>query len=579
MDVQREFSNQGKAVCPLSTRELVDRILIFIDALAEVRLYTYQSLFCRRIVESVLENDGATISGLWARQSGKSEAVADVVIGLCVILPTLAKAFPDDVRLKPFYKGFWAGVYAPILDQAQISFGRMREKVNSENGQAVLDDDDINIGIVGNRSDSLTFTNGSYVYSRTASPDSQIEGKTYHLVICEEAQKLLATKVEKEIRPMLTSTNGTMVMIGTAWESRGGFHRDIQKNLDIYAAGGPRNHFEFPYDIIISEKRRAYEMDGNPAHLSYEKSLEGTLVRLGGEAEARRNPEFQMNYMCLWRESRVIAVREEIFRAAALPNLEAGFRQGGVQVAGLDIGKVIDSTVLTVIDVDMANPIRNPHVMPGADSDKQLYYPKTITDWLEMQGSFEGYTGQYAKLVDYLLQTSVQILVIDATTLGDPVYERIAAMVGDSIICIPYRFSSMSKALLYKYYLQELHSRRLFYAAGPATKDSQEYQKFVSENLGLDKVESGGYAVCQAPEGEHDDYPDSAALACWGEKVMEEHFMPDIQVTSASDNGGGESRWGRENGGTNVNGQAGGTMLEMTGSNRGARGGRYSRRW
>lgn len=568
MSVVSGFTNEGKKICPLTTRELVDRILMFIDALAEVRLYTYQSLFARRLIEDVLEAGGSTITGLWARQSGKTESIADVVIGLCVILPVLAKAFPDDVRLRSFDKGFWVGVYAPVQEQAQISFGRMRSKVNSDNGQAILGDEELNTRVVGNRSDSLTFSNGSYVYSRTASPDAQVEGKTYHLLCLEEAQKLNPSKVEKELRPMLKATNGTCCMIGTAWESRGGFHRTIQQNIDIHDRGGPRNHFEFPYDIVIAEKERAFEHDGNPFHLNYGKSLQGDILRLGGEAEARRNPEFQMNYMCLWRESRVIAVREDAFRAGALRYLEAGRRRGSMQVAGLDIGKIIDSTVLTVGEVDMANPIHNPFFMPEADLDKQNYYTKTIIDWMEMDGSFEGYTGQYRRLVEYLMDMSISILVVDATSIGDPVFERIVALVGDSITCVPFRFSGMSKSLLYKYYLQELHSGRLLYAAGDHTRETVEYQKFVEENLALDRVEHGGYATCQAPEGEHDDYPDSAALMCWGEKVMEEYFMPDIQVSSAPQGGGG-SRWSSSGGG------GGEGQVQAQGGGRG----RYGRRW
>lgn len=572
--IAHQFSHEGKRVCQLDTRELVDKILMFIDAIGQKKLYTYQSLFCQRIVESVLIKDGATVTGLWARQCGKTEAVACVVLGLCIILPALAKAFPDDVRLKPYANGFWAGVYAPVKDQADISYGRMREKVNSEAGLEILNDVEIDVHIIGNRSDSLTFSNGSYVYSRTASPDSQIEGKTYHLVICEEAQKLLATKVEKEIRPMLASTFGTMVMIGTAWESRGGFHRDINRNQELYDQTGVRNHFEFPYDIVVAEKRRAYEQDGDPSHLMYEKSLEVLFVRLGGEAEARRNVEFQMNYMCLWKESRVIAVRQEVLRRARILDLEKGPRRGLVQVAGLDIGKIIDYTVLTIGEVDMANPVRNPHMLMEADPDKQVYYPKTIIDWLEMQGAFEGYTGQYATLVKYLALFNVQVLVIDSTALnGDAVFERIEAMVGDSIICVPYKFSSMSKALLYKYYLQELHSGRLRFAAGPQTQQTQEYQKFIYEHENLDKVDVGGYAICQAPEGEHDDYPDSAALMTWGEKLLDELIMPDIQVSAPS--GGGEGRWNR--GGQHGGGEQG--MADLTASGGGGRGGRYSRRW
>ncbi len=527
-----------KVVCPLATSAVVDRVLAFIQELAGRKLYTYQALFSRRIIESVLLNDASQVTGLWARQCGKTETVACVVIGLSVLLPVLAGEFPDDPRFQPFRAGLMTGIYAPIQDQADTTYGRMRERVGSDEAAAVLAD--IGVRIVRNRGDTLMFSNGSVIISRTASPEAQIEGKTHHLVILEEAQKLLRSKVEKEIIPMLASTNGTMVKIGTAWESRGGFHVSIQQNLETHKNGGKRNHFEFPYTIVISEKRRAYEQDGNVAHLLYEKYVTKELHRLGGEG----NDEFKMNFCCMWQETRVIAIREGVFKKAAIGDMEAGqnFHQL-VQVAGLDIAKVHDSTVLTLMGIDMSRPLVNRNTMPGADEDKQVYYRKTVLDWVELQGAFEGYTGQYAQLVKYLLGTSVKVLVIDATTMGDPVYERISAIIGDSIECVPFRFSAMSTSNLYRYYLQEPHAGRLSYVAGPQTRQRIEYRKFQQEHLDLDKQDRGGYSLCCAPEGGHDDYPDSAALACWGEKLMGDLIMPEIKVfSSAPERGGGDSR-------------------------------------
>lgn len=528
---------ENKITCPLTTGAIVDRVLLFVQELADRKLYTYQALFSRRIVESVLTNDAAQITGLWARQCGKTETVACVVIGLAVLLPILSNEFPDDPRFQPFREGLKTGVYAPIQDQADTTYGRMRDKILSDRAVAVLAD--VGVSITRNRGDTLAFSNGSIIISRTASPDAQIEGKTHHLVILEEAQKLLRSKVEKEIIPMLASTNGTIVKIGTAWESRGGFHVSIQQNLEEHKNGGKRNHFEFPYTIVISEKRRAYEEDGDVKHLLYEKYVMKELHRLGGEG----NDEFKMNFMCLWQETRVIAIREGVFKRAAIGDMEAGAGYHGMlQVAGLDVAKVHDATVLTLMGVDMNRPLVNRTTMPGADEDKQIYYKKTILDWVELSGSFEGNTGQYSQLVRYLLGTSVKILVIDATTMGDPVYERIQALLGDSIDCVPYRFSSLTKSNLYRYYLQEIHAGRVQYAAGPQTRQRIEYRKFQQEHLDLDKQERGGYAVCQAPEGGHDDYPDSAALACWGEKIMGDLIMPEIKVFSSAPGGGGDSR-------------------------------------
>ena len=62
---------EQKQVCPLSNDALVDAILKFIQELTQTQFYNYQFVFCRRIIESVILNDGETITGLWSRQSGK----------------------------------------------------------------------------------------------------------------------------------------------------------------------------------------------------------------------------------------------------------------------------------------------------------------------------------------------------------------------------------------------------------------------------------------------------------------------------------------------------------------------------
>lgn len=570
------MSEIAEGHCPLPTRDIVDRIVHFIEIFSEVKFYTYQNLFCRRIVESILENDGAIITGLFCRQSGKTETLANTCMGLAIILPCLAKEFPEDPRLSSFAKGFLAGIYAPIKEQAEIAFSRMRHHVTSEYGVALMEDPELDVGITIDRADTLAFSNGSVVIARSASPDTQIEGKTFHVVFLDETQKLLRAKVEKEIRPMLAATFGTMICIGTAWESRGGFHVYIQRNLDIHRDGGKRNHFEFPYDIVISEKNKAYEKDGKPFHLNYEKFVNQEMYHFGG----KDNAEFRMNFMCLWQESRVIAVRQNIFREAAIKDLEAGPRRGGNQVAGLDVGKINDPTVLTVMTVDWSNPIRNPFYTPDSEEDRQNYFRKTIVDWLELDGSFEGETGQYRSLIEYLMRTGVEILVVDSTSIGDPVFERIDAMIGGNIRCVPFKFSHQSKSNLYRYYLTELHSGRIRYAAGTETQERYEYRKFQYEHLDLDKTEYGGYAVCRAPDGGHDDYPDSAALACWAEKIADQVRIPEIQVSSASE-GGDESRRGYGGGnfmGHNVRGDQGaGSLMDLSGS-LGHRSGRYIRR-
>jgi len=75
--------------------KLIDRCIEFMNALVGHELHPYQMPLARRIIESVLINDGEEITALAARQSGKSETIANTVATLMVLLPRLAKMYPD----------------------------------------------------------------------------------------------------------------------------------------------------------------------------------------------------------------------------------------------------------------------------------------------------------------------------------------------------------------------------------------------------------------------------------------------------------------------------------------------------
>lgn len=528
------MSVEQKQICPLTTEQIVSKILKFVSLLCNVEFYAYQETFAFRIIESVVgiageTTEGATITGLWARQSGKTEAIADTTLALCIILPALYDAFPDDSRFIPFAKGFWAGIYAPIDWQANISFGRMRQVLATDQAKEVLNDEEIDVGIVTNRAALFAFSNGSRVLAKSASPETQLEGDTHHLIVLEECQKITRSKVDKEIEPMRAATGGTMVKIGTAWHSRGGFHMSIQDNVEQYERGGKRSHFEFDYVTVIAEKQRAYNDElargetPNPFHLNYERYVNEQIRQHGIDSD-----EFQMNFGCKWKETRIIAIKNSTLMAARVLSHERGRSRMGFQVAGLDIGGMHDATVLSTIFVDREHPIINSTHVPEADEDRQIFYPKILMDWKEFMGDFEGDDGQYNLLYQYLMETNVQILAIDATSIGNPVFQRMSAMLEPQIICYPFVFSTPTKHNLYKYYIQELSSGRFKFAAGTKTQEDREYQKFIREHESLDKVVRGQYVVYEASEGEHDDYPDSAALACWAERLMEDLIMPEV---------------------------------------------------
>ena len=185
----------------VSTKELIDKIVAFCQALSGRSLYKYQLQFARRMIRSVLENDGEEITALFSRQSGKSQTVADISAGLCVILPILANMpmFCNDIRLKGFKEGFWIGIFAPTQNQSQLTYNKIRNVLlNKRHAEPILAE----LGITFNSNNGVTvsLTNGSFVTSRSASEGSNIEGESFMLIICEECQDISDYKIRKSIK-------------------------------------------------------------------------------------------------------------------------------------------------------------------------------------------------------------------------------------------------------------------------------------------------------------------------------------------------------------------------------------------
>jgi len=509
-----EIATSG-AVCPLSTEQLVDLVMSFIDIInrpADIYLYTYQRVFLRAILYGLLEHTGDTITGLWSRQSGKSESLASLAVGACVFIPALARAFPGDDRLSQYKGGLWIGIFAPKQQQSGIIYERIRHRAERQSSQELYADPEIATNIAASRGDKVSWTNGSFVVAKTASDQSNVEGDTYHLVFIDEAQLVSRSKVAKEISPMLAATNGLMVKIGTANASRGGFHDSITYNVERQKTGGIRSHFQFPYDVVIEQKRQVYDQTKDPRHLNYEKWVKTELERLGGNTDS---VEFKMNFRLLWQETMMGAIDMTVFELAGEDTLEMNdIKQwGGRQVAGLDLGKVIDDTVLTIIEIDGQGIVDTAAlVRPGEENP--LFHLKRILAWGEMHGSWEE---QLKQITNMLMQFSVDTLVVDSNGVGDPIAERLIRLL-PSINVVPFPCSYVGNDKIYKYYIQELEAGRFLYPKGERTMRTTEYQKFVHQHRSLVKQYSGRYLACKAPDGEHEDYCDSAALACWAEQ-------------------------------------------------------------
>lgn len=501
--------------------DLADKCFNFCLTSTGIDLYPYQRSFGLRICQSLILEDGEELTALFSRQAGKTEVVSCVIVGLCVILPTLAKMknLKQDDRIAKYKDGLWVGIFAPSYELAGIMHSRMSTRMSSESMREVLSDPDLGIELQGGRK-VLRLQNGSYVDANSAGPQANIEGKTYHLMICEETQDISNYKIRKSIHPMGASTNATMVKIGTPNQHKNEFFDACERSRKKTVSMGGNDlptHFQYDYE---------YPSKYNPR---YRKYIEKEIERLGYDSD-----EFRMSYRLHWLLERGHFVAPEIFDACGIrENSKLRVKIKGKYnhfkrndnpyyserhlenlVASIDIGRSNDSTVVTVAKVWWDNPI----MFAGEDR----YYTHII-NWLEIEG--DDHETQYPKILNYLSNYNIGSIIVDATGRGDPIYDRLHAdLYEHNIQVVPFIFNQRTKHEGYTIMYQEIKSERLTYPASAHAKTLKKWQRFVRQMYDLQKNWKGKYMDVHAPTGKskksstqdsHDDYSDSLMMLCY----------------------------------------------------------------
>lgn len=520
LDIDKETSNKYSSVREffkyeilnlnasggIPTSDLVNKIYMFCELYSGVTMYAYQEQFSKRLIRSVLDNDGDEITALFSRQSGKSETVATTVGGMMIILPQLANMpmFADDKRLMMFKNGLWVGVFAPSMRQAQITYNRMRNRMQSKSAMAVLEDPDFRLQFSTSNGQTVALTNGSFATSISASEGSNIEGESFKFIICEECQDISNYKIRKSIHPMGAAYNATIAKIGTATTFKGDFYEAIQRNIRDYKEGKLKikNHFEYTYKVV---------MKYNP---KYEKYVMKEMYRLGEDSD-----EFQMAYNLKWilQRGMFVDIDQLESKNGQADKERVSHDLTANHVAGIDLAGKDDSTVITIVEVDWSKPVINEERLNEETGEMETFkcFNTMIKDWYEING--DDYNEQYYEILDYLQHFKLSRIVIDATKESS-VAHRMRANLSTEVI--PFVFSSKSKSELYKHLDREIKANRAMFPCSPDVKQSREYMKFTQQLGELQKGYSGSYLVVAHPpeRGAHDDYPDSWALAVYGTK-------------------------------------------------------------
>jgi hypothetical protein len=492
----------------LSLKTLCEKVMAYSEAQAGITLHPYQKEFGERIVESLVTNSGEELTALFSRQSGKTETCAVILSGCMVLLPTLAEQMPGLYEIDMFKGGLWVGIFAPSGEQAFTAFSRLRERMRSKNAKMIMNDPEIDVYVENDgKGNPMMLTNGSFVRMQSAAKQAQIESKSYHLVLLDEAQDADNTKVKKSIHPMLAAYNGTIIKIGTSNTKKSDFYDAIRRNIrDEQKHGAKRNHFQFDYKVVQKYNKK------------YKTFIEKEIKRLGYDSD-----EFRMAYRLHFiLERGMFITQEDLEEKVFDEKLKHKETEWDLPcVAGIDVAKGGDSTVVTVLSVDYDNAIENPDT-------GELFPMLTLVNWLEFAG--EDHEVQYHQIMDYFKNFRITNVYIDSTGMGDPVADRFKYALSGQADVEGYKFTRPNKSVMWKALWQEISGERVKVPSHARTQRLRAWKKFRSQMLDLEKDYVGQYMVCQHPDekGAHDDFCDSMALAVLASKS---EAMPEVDVT------------------------------------------------
>ncbi|MDP9870336.1 MULTISPECIES: phage terminase large subunit family protein [Streptosporangium] len=480
--------------------EIVDKMLVVVDELSGHPLYRYQRPFSARIIESVIINDGATLTALFSRQSGKSETVANTIAAIMIMFPVLARVYPN--LLGGFAEGVWVGAFAPVDEQADTLFGRIVSRLTSERAIELMNDPDIMDGVKA-KGRTLTLNSGSLVRRQTCHPRATIEGRTYHLILIDECQGADDRMVDKSITPMGASTNATHIYTGTPTYTKNVFYRTIQQNKrDQTKRGARQDHFEADYRAAAKE---------NP---KYHIHCEKQKLKMGVDSD-----EFKLSYRLVWLlEAGMFTTSERLDELGdrSMQTVKAWYKSP--VVVGIDPARKQDSTIVTVVWVDWDNP------------DEFGFFEHRVLNWLDLGGTTT-WEAQYHRIVEFLSAYHVLSVGVDSGGVGDAVAERLKILM-PHVEVVELGSQRPDQSTRWKH-LQALMERgKVSWPAHAKTKKLRTYRRFIQEMSDLQLVYTGPYMLAEAPNeaGAHDDYCDSLAMACI---LTIDHQMPEAEQSSS----------------------------------------------
>jgi hypothetical protein len=305
----------------------------------------------------------------------------------------------------------------------------------------------------------------------SADPSAHVKGAGFNLMLLEQVEEMDEQKMKTDIFPMAAGEEMQCCRVlggNPSLEVLNNYYRERTRSLK--------------YPFLVDWKAAAQFRP------TYGEFVQQEMSRLGEDSD-----EFRTQYGCEWIQLRNRLIEREQLMLLARPYLSEA---NPVRYGGLDIAKMVDRTVLTIIE----------------QSGTDLH----ILSWLELEGT--NYEEQADLVTAFLGQYKPVKTLVDSTGVGDPVLDMLTQRCRGITQIEGFKFTPESRDHLWKIYQRELAQGRLSYPTEATSEEQKRYRRrFEEEHIDAERETKANKINVRAPtrKGAHDDYIVSAALAVY----------------------------------------------------------------
>jgi hypothetical protein len=333
---------------------------------------------------------------------------------------------------------------APIYSQSKMAFRRFLLAARKGDAAAAFKS-------VSHSELRIEMINGAAIQFKSADNPENLRGEGLARVVIDEAARVQRSAWDEVLRPSVSDTGGKVLFISTP-KGKNWF-------FELWGRGQDPLQKEFK-----SWKKRTADNPKVPAE-DIEQARQSLPVDV-----------FNQEYLAEFLENQAGVFRNIGACSTSAPTDPVN---GASYVAGLDLARLTDFTVLTILD----------------DKGRQVFMDRfNLLDWAI----------QKRRVIDVIKRYNNAALLLDSTGIGDPIYEdlRTAGLNVDG-----YKFTSESKGRLIESLMLAFEKGEIRILNDPTQRNELDIYEYT--------MNRSGSVSYNAPDGYHDDCVIALALAWW----------------------------------------------------------------